>query len=96
MSNNPFSKIPVPTKADPRTISVSDFSKYQSFEMNKLSASLRTYKKSLLYIGGTIALSLAFAWYSNKKAHYDLFGADCNYIIIYRSRRILFEYENIL
>lgn len=96
MSNNPFSKIPVPTKADPRVISVSDFSKYQSFEMNKLSSSLRTYRKSLLYIGGTVALSLVFAWISNKKASHDLFGADCNYIITFRSRRILFEYENIL
>lgn len=76
MSKNPFSNIPNPSKVDPRTIGISDFTKYQSHEMNKFAASLRSYKKSLLYIGGCLALSLASAWYFNKLAHNNLFGDD--------------------
>ncbi len=76
MSKNPFSQIPTPTKLDPRTIGISDFTKYQSHEMNKFAASLRSYKKSLLYIGGCLAFCAVSAWYSNKLAHQDLFGAD--------------------
>ena len=76
MSKNPFSNIPNPSKVDPRTIGISDFTKYQSHEMNKFAASLRSYKKSLLYIGGCLALSLASALYFNKLAHNNLFGDD--------------------
>jgi hypothetical protein len=37
--------------------------------MNKLAASLRSYKKSLVYVGGCLALSLVAVWYANKKAY---------------------------
>jgi hypothetical protein len=79
MSKNPFEKIPTPVKLDPRTIGISDFIKYQSHEMNKFAASLRSYKKSLLYIGGCLALCAFSAWCSSKLAHQDLFGADSKY-----------------
>ncbi len=49
MSNNPFSKIPVPTKADPRTISVSDFSKYQEPDWIRNEAVLSSHRSALLY-----------------------------------------------
>jgi inorganic pyrophosphatase len=62
-------KVIVQKKLDPRTVSISDFSKYQSYEMSKFAASLRTYKKSLIYIGGTLALSAFAAWLGNKVAH---------------------------
>jgi len=77
MSKNPFSKIPAPVKLDPRTIGISDFTKYQSWEMNKFAASLRSYKRSLLFIGGVLAFSAVFAWVENKYAHHTLFGTDC-------------------
>lgn len=79
MSQNPFSKIPLPVQPDPRTITITEFSKYQSNELNRLNSSLRTYKKSLLYIGGTLALSALFLWWGNKQAHQDLFGIDSTY-----------------
>lgn len=79
MSQNSFSKIPIPINPDPRTIKVSEFTRYQSSEINRLNSSLRTYKKSLLYIGGTLALSAVFLWWGNKQAHKDLFGIDSKY-----------------
>ena len=81
MSKNPFSKIPSPVVPDPRTMTISEYSKYHSFEMNKFAASVRCYKKSLVYLGGCLALSLVSAWYFNKVASRELFGADCNYEI---------------
>lgn len=79
MSKEHISKIAVPEKLDPRTIKISEFSKYQSYEVQKFAASLRTYKKSLFYVGGCLALSLASLWYFNKKASEHLFGADCKF-----------------
>lgn len=82
MSQNPFAKIPVPIKPDPRTIGISDFTKYQSFEMNKFAASLRSYKKSLLYIGGCLVLSAISAHFANKYAQRDLFGYDSKFCLM--------------
>ena len=82
MSKNPFAKIPAPVTPDPRTMPLSDYVKYHSHEMDKFAASLRSYKKSLVYIGGCLALSLVSAWYFNKLAHKELFGADSKYLLI--------------
>ena len=76
MSQNPISKIPLPANPDLRTISVSEFSRYQSHELNRFHASLRAYKRSLLYIGGTLALSAVFFIWGSRAAKQDLFGAD--------------------
>lgn len=76
MSKNPFSKIAAPIKPDPRTMPLSDYSKYQSFEMERFAASLRSYKKSLIYLGGTLVLSLVSMHFFNKLAHREVFGAD--------------------
>lgn len=70
-------KVAPSAKLDPRTISLSEYSKYQSNDMKKFGASLRSYKKSLVYLGGTLALSALSAWYFNKIAENELFGLDC-------------------
>lgn len=78
MSQNPIDKIPLPANPDPRTISVSEFSRYQSHEINRFHASLRSYKRSLIYIGGTLALSAVFFLWGSNAAKRDLFGDDSN------------------
>jgi hypothetical protein len=81
-NKNPFANIPVPVKLDPRKMAISDYIKYTSYEMDKFQSSLRTYKKSLFYMGGTLALSLLGIWYANRLAHSNLFGSDCTCFII--------------
>ena len=44
--------------------------------MTKFYSSLRSYRKSLIYLGGTLALTLLFASQFNKIAHLEVFGAD--------------------
>lgn len=71
--------VAAPAKLDPRTITLSEYSKYQSNDMKKFAASLRSYKKSLVYLGGTLALSVLSLWYFNKQAESELFGLDCKH-----------------
>jgi hypothetical protein len=75
---NPFLKfVPDPSKVpDPNKISLQQFEKYSSYEMEKLSALSRSLKRSGLYIGGVIGLCLLGAWWGERKARCELFGAD--------------------
>ena len=81
MSTNPFSNLPNPSKhPDPRTITISEFQKYQSHEMNKFQANLRSFKKSLPMMGACLALSLFSCWVAEGAVKNELFGADRNLI----------------
>ena len=77
MSNNPFAKLPNPSKnPDPRTITISEYQKYQSHEMSKFHANIRSFKKSLPMMGGCLALSLFVCWVAESSLRDELFGVD--------------------
>lgn len=80
MSNNPYSKFVVDpsTIPDPNKITLQQFEKYNSLEMERSNRLLRTFKKSSLYVGGVIGLCLVGAWWAERKARHELFGADSN------------------
>ena len=69
MSNQPLEKASTSTQLDPRKMTISEYSRYQSNEMAKFASSLRSYKRSLLYLGGTLALTLFVTSQFNKMAH---------------------------
>jgi|JI10StandDraft_1071094.scaffolds.fasta_scaffold296765_2 hypothetical protein len=75
---NPFAKfVPNPSSApDPNKITLQQLEKYSSFEMERLGALSRTLKRSGLYLGGVIGLCLVAAWWGDKKARCEIFGAD--------------------
>jgi hypothetical protein len=81
VEKNPFAGIPTSAKLDPRTVTISEYSKYTSSEIERLNSTFRTFKNAKIYLGGCIVFWLAAAWYANKKAYSDLFGSDCNYFI---------------
>ena len=71
MSNeNPFSKFVVdPTsKPDPNKISLQQFEKYNSLEMEKLGALSRTLRRSAKYMAGVAGLCALAAWWGEKQA----------------------------
>lgn len=76
-SGNPFSKIPAPVNPDPRTISLVDFQKYQSNEMAKYHANVRSFKKSLPMLGGCLLASAIGCYFGEKFVKEHLFGVDC-------------------
>lgn len=57
--SNPFKNVvPDPSKIpDPKNITMSQFEKYHSVEMEKLSQNLRVLKRSSKYIGGCLGLA---------------------------------------
>ena len=77
-NNNPFSKfVPDPSSIpDPNKITLQQFERYNSLEIEKLNSLFRTIKRSGLYIGGVVALSLVGAWWAEKQARNQLFGVD--------------------
>lgn len=83
MSNNtnPYAKyVADPSKIpDPSKISLAQLEKYNSYEMEKLNSLFRTIKRSSFYIGGVVGLCLAAAWWGERTARRELFGADSNF-----------------
>jgi hypothetical protein len=77
-TNNPFSKFVVDPSniPDPNKITLQQFERYNSLEVERLNSLFRTIKRSGLYIGGVIGLCLAGAWWAEKNARSELFGRD--------------------
>lgn len=75
---NPFSKFVADpsTIPDPNKISLQQFEKYNSLELEKVNSLLRTMKRSSLYIGGVVGLCLVGAWWAERQARNELFGGD--------------------
>lgn len=68
MSNNPFAKFVVdPSKVvNPNTIQAREFENYSSLEIQKLQQSLKTYKRSAVYIAGCLGLMAFTAIINNN------------------------------
>jgi hypothetical protein len=77
-TNNPFSKFVVDPSSipDPNKISLQQFERYNSLEMERINSLFRTIKRSGLYIGGVLGLCLVGAWWAEKQARTQLFGSD--------------------
>ena len=78
MSNNPFSKFVVdPSKVpDPNTITAREFEKYTSTELQRIQSSLRTYRRSAVYLGGCAAFMLFTALLANRSGRTYVLGAE--------------------
>ena len=78
MSNNPFAKFVVdPSKVvNPNTIQAREFENYTSLEMQKMQQSLKTYKRSAVYIGGCLALMAVYAVINNNASRKHVLGDD--------------------
>lgn len=81
---NPYAKfIKDPsTIPDPNKITVQQFEKYNSLELEKVNSQLRTVKRSAVYIGGVLGLCLLGAWWVEKTARHELFGSDSTHIVM--------------
>lgn len=77
-TNNPYSKLVADPSSipDPNKITLQQFERYNSLEIERLNSLTRTLKRSGLYIGGVIGLCLAGAWWAERKARTELFGHD--------------------
>lgn len=77
-TNNPYSKFVADPSSipDPNKITLQQFERYNSLEIERLNSLFRTIKRSGLYIGGVIGLCLAGAWWAERKARHELFGCD--------------------
>ena len=77
---NPFSKFVTNPSSipEPNKITLQQLEKYNSYEMEKLNALTRSVKRSGKYIGGVLGLCLVAAWWGEKNARSELFGADSN------------------
>lgn len=77
-NNNPFSKLVADPSniPDPNKITLQQFERYNSLEIERLNSLFRTIKRSGLYIGGVLGLCLAGAWWAERKARHELFGCD--------------------
>jgi hypothetical protein len=75
---NPFAKlVPNPSSVpDPNKITLQQLEKYNSLEIEKLNSLFRTLRRSAPYIGGVLGLCLAAAWWGERQARSELFGAD--------------------
>ncbi len=78
MSNNPFSKFVVdPSKVvDPNTMTAREFENYASTEMRRIQSSLRTYRRSAVYLAGCAGLMLFTAFLTGRAAKTNILGAD--------------------
>ena len=77
MKSNPFSKLPNPSNIpDPKTITISEFEKYNSREMEKFNQNIKTFKRSAKYLGGCIGLMLVLSYYGERCVRNHLFGSD--------------------
>jgi hypothetical protein len=75
---NPFAKLVANPSSipDPNRITLTQLEKYNSIEIEKLNTLGRTLKRSGKYIGGVVGLCLLGAWWGEKQARCQLFGAD--------------------
>lgn len=75
---NPFAKfVPNPSSVpDPNKITLQQLEKYNSLEIEKLNALFRALRRSAPYVGGVLGLCLAAAWWGERQARSELFGAD--------------------
>lgn len=83
MSQNPFSKFVVDPSniPDPNKITLHQFERYNSLEIEKLNSLFRTLKRSSLYIGGVLGLCAVAAWWGERSARCELFGQDSTSIL---------------
>lgn len=83
MSQNPFSKFVVDPSniPDPNKITLQQFERYNSLEIEKLNSLFRTLKRSSLYIGGVLGLCAVAAWWGERNARCELFGQDSTSIL---------------
>lgn len=83
MSQNPFSKFVVDPSniPDPNKITLQQFERYNSLEIEKLNSLFRTLKRSSLYIGGVLGLCAVAAWWGERSARCELFGQDSTSIL---------------
>ena len=81
---NPFAKlVSNPSSApDPNRITLQQFEKYNSIEIERLNALGRTIKRSGKYLGGVLGLCLIGAWWGEKQARCELFGGDSMTLIM--------------
>ncbi len=77
---NPYAKfVKDPSSIpDPNKITLQQFEKYNSLELEKVNSQLRTFRRSAVYIGGVLGLCLVAAWWGEKQARHELFGCDSN------------------
>ena len=82
MPNNPYSKFIIdPSKVlDPNKVTLTQFEKYSSLEMEKMGSVFRTMKRSGFYISGVIGLCLVGALWAERKARNELFGSDSKFV----------------
>lgn len=75
---NPFAKlVSNPSSApDPNRITLQQLEKYNSIEMERLNTLTRSIKRSGKYLGGVLGLCLVGAWWAERQARCELFGAD--------------------
>lgn len=78
LRNNPFAKfVPNPSNIpDPNTIKPTDFEKYHSRDMQKLSENMRVLKRSSRYLAGCFAMFLGLTFAAENFARHQVFGAD--------------------
>lgn len=78
MSNNPFSKFVVdPSKVpDPNTITAREFEKYASTELQRVQSSLRTYRRSAVYLAGCAGLMLLTGFFASRLGRTHVLGKD--------------------
>lgn len=78
MSNNPFSKFVVdPSKVlDPNTIPAREFENYASTELRRIQSSLRTYRRSAIYLAGCAGLMIFTALWTGSAGRKNVLGAD--------------------
>jgi len=86
---NPYAKfIKDPSQVpDPNRITLQQFEKYNSLELEKSNLQLRTLRRSAGYIGGVLGLCLIAAWWGEKNARHELFGSDSTVGFIFRQGR---------
>ena len=91
MSNNPFSKFVVdPSKVpDPNTITAREFENYASTELRRVQSSLRTYRRSAVYLAGCAGLMLVTAWLTGGAARKSVLGTDSNFCHNFQTKEAL-------
>lgn len=85
MSNNPFSKFVVdPSKVvEPNTMTAREFENYTSTEMRRIQSSLRTYRRSAVYLAGCAGLMLFTAFFAGKEGRTQILGSDSNSFVMF-------------
>ena len=85
--SNPFKNfVPDPSKVpDPKNISISQFEKYHSRDMEKMNQNLRVLKRSSKYMAGCIGVLLFLKWSVDGATKDYVLGSDSNFFLRLRS-----------